>query len=373
VSDAIELCGLTKRFGSVVAVNDVSLKVEAGELLTLLGPSGCGKTTILRLLSGFERPTSGSILIAGSDVTAAAPHRRDINQVFQSYALFPHMNVRDNIAFGLRMQRVRSAEVSARVAEAVALVSLEGLESRFAHQLSGGQRQRVALARAIVPRPRVLLLDEPLSALDAKLRREMQVELKRLQRGIGVTTILVTHDQDEALAMSDRLAVMRAGRIEQLGTGEDVYHRPRSAFVAEFLGESNLVGATVVAVGAGEVTLRSPEGWLLGVRSPSAPQVAVGGEHTVSIRPERLVFTPGEPPRNAARVRVVERTFLGSSVRMVLETEFKRRLTALSSDPGATGPAAQGDAGFCGFDPGDAVLLDPPAGQPADPAAAAGQ
>jgi spermidine/putrescine transport system ATP-binding protein len=357
VSDAIELRALTKRFGSVVAVDDVTLRVEAGEFLTLLGPSGCGKTTILRLLSGFEQPTSGSIFVAGADVTAVAPHRRDINQVFQSYALFPHLNVRDNIAFGLRMQRTRAPEASERVAEAVALVSLGGLESRYVHQLSGGQRQRVALARAIVPRPRVLLLDEPLSALDAKLRRDMQVELKRLQRKIGVTTILVTHDQEEALAMSDRVAVMNAGRIEQLGTGQDVYHRPRNAFVAEFLGESNLVEGSVVSVGGNEVAMRAHEGWALEVRRPPARAIAIGASQTVSIRPEKLGVWGEAPPRNAVRARVLEKTFLGSAVRIVLETDARRRLTALSSDP-LTVAAEPGSLVFCGFDPDDAVLLD---------------
>jgi spermidine/putrescine transport system ATP-binding protein len=358
VSDTIELRGLTKRFGTVTAVDDVTLKVEAGELLTLLGPSGCGKTTILRLLSGFERPTAGSILIAGADVTGVPPHRRDINQVFQSYALFPHLSVWENIAFGLRMQGVASAEVSERVAGAVALVSLGGMESRYAHQLSGGQRQRVALARAIVPRPRVLLLDEPLSALDAKLRREMQVELKVLLRKIGLTTILVTHDQEEALAMSDRVAVMHAGRIEQLGTGEEVYHRPRTAFVAEFLGESNLLTATVLEVKGSEVSLRSQEGWLLNVRLARPPTVAAGEKQTISIRPESLGLSREAPASNAVRARIAEKTFLGSVVRTVLETESKRRLTVLSSDPDTANPFAQGETVFCSFDPRDAVLLD---------------
>jgi spermidine/putrescine transport system ATP-binding protein len=287
MSDTIEIAGLTKRFGDVVAVDDVTLTVLPGELLTLLGPSGCGKTTLLRLLSGFEQPSAGSIRISGVDVTALPPHRRDINQVFQSYALFPHMTVRENIAFGLRMRRCPPAEIAAKVAAVIALVSLGGMEGRYASELSGGQRQRVALARAIVPGPRVLLLDEPLSALDAKLRREMQVELKRLQRQIGLTTILVTHDQEEALAMSDRIAVMRSGRIEQLGTGEQVYHRPRTAYVADFLGESNLLKARVTGVGAGGVELETEDGWKLTARPPEAAAVLTGEKRTISMRPRK--------------------------------------------------------------------------------------
>jgi len=357
VSDAIELRGLSKRFGPVAAVDGVSLRVEAGELLTLLGPSGCGKTTLLRLLSGFEDPTSGSIWVGGVDVTGLAPHRRDINQVFQSYALFPHLSVRDNIAFGLRMQRVRPGEIDERVAEAVALVSLGGLESRYAHQLSGGQRQRVALARAIVPRPRVLLLDEPLSALDAKLRREMQVELRRLQRKVGVTTILVTHDQEEALAMSDRVAVMHAGRIEQLGPGEEVYHRPRTPFVAEFLGESNLVGAAVAAVEGCDVTLRTTDGWRFRARLPSPEAFEAGAELTLSIRPEKLRVSPVPLAGHAFQARVVEKTFLGASVRIVVEADSHRRLTALTSDTAAADAAVLGGTVHCAFDPADAVLV----------------
>ena len=358
MSDPIELRGLTKRFGSVTAVDDVSLQVGAGELLTLLGPSGCGKTTLLRLLSGFEQPTAGAILVAGVDVTGLAPYRRDINQVFQSYALFPHLTVRENIAFGLRMQRVGRAESAARVAEAIALVSLEGLESRYPHQLSGGQRQRVALARAVVPRPRVLLLDEPLSALDAKLRREMQVELRRLQQKVGVTTILVTHDQEEALAMSDRIAVMNAGRVEQLGTGEEVYHRPRTPFVAGFLGESNLLPVRVVAARGHEVELQSADGWRLTVTSP-AP-CAAGEARLISVRPERVRLARAAPGGPALPGRILEATFLGATVRLVVEMESRQRLTVLSPETGATGAAEPGAVVDCTFDPADAVLLTSP-------------
>jgi len=210
MSFMVELKRVTKRFGSFVAVDDVSLEIHAGEFLTLLGPSGCGKTTLLRMIAGFETPDEGAVLLDGVDVTSLPPYKRNVNQVFQSYALFPHLTVRENIAFGLRMQRMPAAQIAERVAEAVALVSLEGFEERRPHQLSGGQRQRVALARALAPRPSVLLLDEPLSALDAKLRGSMQLELKKLQRQLGVTFVFVTHDQEEALTMSDRIALVRA-------------------------------------------------------------------------------------------------------------------------------------------------------------------
>jgi spermidine/putrescine transport system ATP-binding protein len=359
MSDTIEIAGLTKRFGEVVAVDDVTLTVQPGELLTLLGPSGCGKTTLLRLLSGFEQPSAGSIRISGVDVTALPPHRRDINQVFQSYALFPHLTVRENIAFGLRMRRCPPAEIAEKVAAVIALVALEGLEGRHANELSGGQRQRVALARAIVPGPRVLLLDEPLSALDAKLRREMQVELKRLQRQIGLTTILVTHDQEEALAMSDRIAVMRAGRIEQLGTGEQVYHSPRTAYVADFLGESNLLRARVTGQGAAGVELETEDGWKVISRCAGAAPVRDGEQRTISMRPERLRIVDGAAAaENVFHGSVVARTFLGATARLVIETPAGRRLTLFLADGDASGSAGVGNAISCACAPSDVVLLD---------------
>jgi ABC-type Fe3+/spermidine/putrescine transport system ATPase subunit len=225
--------------GDFVAVDGVSLDVAAGEFFSLLGPSGCGKTTLLRMLAGFETPDAGAILIGGRDVTADPPNRRPVNLVFQHYALFPHLSVEKNVAFGLRYQKVRGPEAARRVAEALGRVQLVGFERRLPHQLSGGQKQRVALARALVLRPQVLLLDEPLSALDQKLRREMQVELKHLQRTVGITFVFVTHDQEEALVMSDRIAVMNAGRLEQVGPAHEVFERPRTAFVARFMGAGN--------------------------------------------------------------------------------------------------------------------------------------
>ncbi|MBM3855007.1 MAG: ATP-binding cassette domain-containing protein, partial [Verrucomicrobia bacterium] len=226
MSARVELREVTKRFGAVEAVAGVSLEIAAGEFLTLLGPSGCGKTTLLRLIAGFEAPTSGTIWLSGQDVTPLPPYRRPVNQVFQSYALFPHLTVWENVAFGLRMQRVPAAEIKERVRQALELVSLTGLDARPPHQLSGGQKQRVALARAVVCRPQVLLLDEPLSAIDAKLRHAMQLELKRLQRQIGITFVFVTHDQEEALTMSDRIALVNRGRLEQVGRPPEIYTRP---------------------------------------------------------------------------------------------------------------------------------------------------
>jgi len=229
---------VTKLFGAFAAVKDVTLRVEAGEFLTLLGPSGCGKTTLLRLIAGFEAPTAGSIWLGNEDVTGLPPYRRPVNQVFQSYALFPHLTVAENVGFGLRMQQVPRSEAAERVRAALELVSLTGLDARRPQQLSGGQKQRVALARALVCRPRVLLLDEPLSALDARMRHAMQLELKRLQRQLGVTFVFVTHDQEEALTMSDRIAIVSGGRIEQLGSAQEIYHRPATAFAAEFIGQA---------------------------------------------------------------------------------------------------------------------------------------
>jgi len=242
---AIELVGVEKQFASVAgdvrAVEHVDLRIDEGEFFSLLGPSGCGKTTTLRMIAGFEEPTNGQILLHGRDMVGVPPYRRDVNMVFQQYALFPHMDVFENVAFGLRRKKVPKDEIRRRVTETLQLVELEGREKRRPRQLSGGQQQRVALARALVNRPRALLLDEPLGALDLKLRQAMQLELKRIQREVGITFVYVTHDQEEALTMSDRLVVMNAGRIEQLGSPRELYERPGTRFVANFIGTSNIV------------------------------------------------------------------------------------------------------------------------------------
>ncbi|UCE32490.1 MAG: ABC transporter ATP-binding protein, partial [Burkholderiales bacterium] len=242
----LEITGLTKRFDAFVAVDDVSLRVERGEFISLLGPSGCGKTTILRATAGLIEPDRGQVRIDGADVTWVPPHRRNLGLVFQSYALFPHMSVFENVAFGLRQRRVGEAEIAARVREALELVRLGELGARFPRELSGGQQQRVALARALAPRPALLLLDEPLSNLDAKLRDTMRIELRLLQRSLSLTTVFVTHDQEEALTMSDRICLLNRGRIEQIGTPREVYDHPRTAFAASFFGRSNAFDASVL-------------------------------------------------------------------------------------------------------------------------------
>jgi spermidine/putrescine transport system ATP-binding protein len=295
----IRLEGLSKRFGDVVAVDAVDLEIQGGELFSLLGPSGCGKTTTLRLIAGFEQPSAGRILLDGADMARIPPHRRPVNTVFQSYALFPFLTVEENVAFGLRYKGTQTRREAKRlVAEALALVRLQGLERRRPAQLSGGQQQRVALARALVLSPAVLLLDEPLGALDAKLRKTLQLELKALQESVGITFLYVTHDQEEALTMSDRLAVMSAGRIEQVGTPATVYEEPATAFVADFLGTANLMEAVASADGAGgdgccRVRLAGAD-----LRA-SAGATAARGQVKVAIRPERVLLEPpGTPGEN---------------------------------------------------------------------------
>jgi spermidine/putrescine transport system ATP-binding protein len=353
----INLSGISKRFGTHTAVDNVDLTVAAGEFLSLVGPSGCGKTTLLRILSGFERPDTGVVRIAGEDVTAVPPYRRNLNQVYQSYALFPHLSVRDNIGFGLRMQKTPAAERAKRVAEAIALVELEGMEDRRPHQLSGGQRQRVALARAIVPRPAVLLLDEPLSALDAKLRQQMQGELKRLQRRLGMTFVFVTHDRAEALALGDRIAVMNRSRLEQVGPPADVYARPKTPFVADFISEANLVRAERTGAPGSAARIRLACGGEMTLAAGQWGDRAQAG--LVSFRPEKisLARTPGGGD-GVFVAKVTEVEFHGAVERIELRAGAECRLVALLSgqDPLA-GSVREGEEVWCRVAADDLVLL----------------
>ncbi|HEY9014889.1 MAG TPA: ABC transporter ATP-binding protein [Gemmatimonadales bacterium] len=321
----LELRRVTKRFGDVTAVDQVSLPIEAGEFLTLLGASGSGKTTLLRMIAGFERPSSGDILMGGSGITHLPPYRRDINTVFQHYALFPHMNVRENVGYGLRMRRVPTDERQARVDEALRMVRLEALGQRFSRQLSGGQQQRVALARALINRPRVLLLDEPLGALDLKLRKEMQFELKQLQTRLNITFIYVTHDQEEALSMSDRIVLLRQGRVEQVGSGRDLYDRPASRYVADFIGDTNLIAGTVVEGGPGRVLLRSGKRLLPGW---SDGAVAPGTEGWLSVRPEAVTLASSgdSTPGFVVEGTITGAVYLGSLIRVQLGLPEGERL-----------------------------------------------
>ena len=358
MSPGLELRAVTKRYGRVTAVDQISLSVQPGEFLTLLGPSGCGKTTLLRLMAGFETPDAGGVWLDGAEITHLPPYRRPVNQVFQSYALFPHLSVDENVGFGLRMQRVPKTEATQRVHAALELVSLTGLGARRPHELSGGQRQRVALARALVCRPRVLLLDEPLSALDAKLRRAMQLELKRLQRQTGLTFVFVTHDQEEALTMSDRIAVVNHGRIEQLGTATEIYHRPSSAFVADFLGQANLLPATVVQRAAGNVTLvRLASGLELHLEAKNLSTAA--HRVLVSVRPEKILVSKSRPDAaNVFTATVEEEVFQGATDYLVLRAENGLVLNALVANESAHAESiVRGDRVWCALHADDLVVV----------------
>jgi spermidine/putrescine transport system ATP-binding protein len=337
----IRLVGLVKRFEDVTAVDGIDLEVPGGEFFALLGPSGCGKTTTLRLVAGFEQPTDGRILLDGVDMARTPPHKRKVNTVFQSYALFPFLSVADNVAFGLRFQDVDKGEAKRRVAEALALVQLQGLERRRPAQLSGGQQQRVALARALVLNPSVLLLDEPLGALDAKLRKTLQVELKALQEAVGITFVYVTHDQEEALTMSDRLAVMADGRIEQVGPPAELYEAPATTYVAGFLGVANLLTATAGSRDGGRRRLRLGEFDLEAVGGDTA----ASGEVRVVIRPERVQLEPyGTTGPNRVPGMVERLVYQGPATQLVVRLANGESLQALVQNQGQPLSWQQGTA-----------------------------
>ena len=355
----VELAGITKRFGDLTVVNDISLQIAPGEFLTLLGPSGCGKTTLLRVITGFERPDAGRVLIEGREVTHLPPYQRPVNQVFQSYALFPHLTVAENIGFGLRMQKTPAPEIRQRVGEALELVDLDGLGDRRPHQLSGGQRQRVALARALAPRPKVLLLDEPLSALDAKLRRAMQLELKRLQRQLGMTFIFVTHDQEEALTMSDRVVVVNRGLIEQMGPVIDVYHRPVSAFVADFLGQANLLEAAILRrnLPGSVAEVRLACGITLRLNADAVPAGAT--TVLIAIRPEKIAVSKTRPEADNVFPAVVEEeVFQGPTDYLELSGEGGLQLNAILANESALNESiVRGDRVWCALHADDLVVV----------------
>ena len=353
MSAVIEMHGVGKRFGAARALDGVSLTIRENEFYALLGPSGCGKTTLLRVLAGFETPDEGAISLDGKDLIVIRPNRRPINMMFQSYALFPHLSVFNNIAYGLRMDGVRGSDLEERTRDALAMVQLDGLESRRPHQLSGGQRQRVALARALVKRPRVLLLDEPLAALDKKLRGQMQIELKRLQHVVGITFVVVTHDQEEALVMADRIALMREGRIVQEGTPKELYERPASYFVADFIGDMNFFAGTCCAEGlrlATGTTLRGP--------------VASGEDSQawLAVRPDKLALSarrPASSEDNALEGEVVDISYGGDylSIRLrVPETDALILAKVGTGDPNVA-RIERGQALWCLWPPSSSRIL----------------
>jgi spermidine/putrescine transport system ATP-binding protein len=335
----VRLERVTKEFGGMVAVDDLSLDIAEGEFFSMLGPSGCGKTTTLRMIGGFEEPSRGTIYLGGRDVTDLPPYKRDINTVFQSYALFPHLDVYENVAFGLRRKKVATSEIESRVSEALRLVDLRGFEKRRPSQMSGGQQQRVALGRALVNHPKVLLLDEPLGALDLKLRKQMQLELKRIQQEVGITFIYVTHDQEEAMTMSDRLAVMRLGRIEQIGPPEEVYENPQTQFVAGFLGASNLLDGEVREQTNGTSKVLLAGGDLVQLPTERAP-FGTGASVMVGVRPEKITIsaddgTPARSGWNSVTGLLRMSTYIGVSHQYKVEGPGGHELTVWVQNLGA--------------------------------------
>jgi spermidine/putrescine transport system ATP-binding protein len=346
----VRLVDVTKRFDDVTAVDRLSLEIEHGSFFALLGPSGCGKTTTLRMIGGFEQPTEGQIYLGDAEVSGLPSYKRDVNTVFQSYALFPHLSIFENVAFGLRRQGIRGVTLTGQVNEILRLVGLQGMEKRKPRQLSGGQQQRVALARALVNKPKVLLLDEPLGALDLKLRKQMQLELKGIQHDVGITFVHVTHDQEEAMTMADQIAVMNRGRIEQLGTPTELYETPATAYVASFLGASNLIAGTV----SGSDTVRLRGGPEVRVR----PRALAGrtGEVAVGIRPEKIELGGGQA--NTLGGTIVEQAYVGVATQYIVDTECgQMTVYRQNASPGLNG-AAPGQQLILSWSPESTFVVD---------------
>ncbi|MGY8636211.1 ABC transporter ATP-binding protein [Bradyrhizobium sp. 14AA] len=359
MSASIEIAGVSKIYdGGVRAVDAVAMDIRQGEFFSLLGPSGCGKTTTLRMIAGFEIPSAGAIRVDGSDITHVPAHKRDMGMVFQNYALFPHRTVAENVAFGLRMRGLDKASIAAKVKAALAMVELSGLEDRRPAQLSGGQQQRVALARAIVIAPRVLLCDEPLGALDKKLRQQMQFELKQLQKKLGLTLVFVTHDQEEALAMSDRIAVMNGGRVEQVGTPAEIYNQPTTRFVADFIGDTNIFRGESTTTSTGAPALDVGKGLILAL-PPTATQTT--GILSVALRPEKIRLSPRADAATAAGSSahgIVENTnFLGGAVLYRITLEGGHRVLVQQPNAGTSRLFAPGDGVTLQWTPADLVVL----------------
>ena len=359
MSDAIiSIENITKRFGSVVAVDDISFGIKPNEFFALLGPSGCGKTTLLRMISGLEMPSEGSIILDGEDMTGVPPNKRPVNMVFQSYAVFPHMSVLDNVGYGLKVVGTPGPEIETRSREALQMVQLAEYAERMPDQLSGGQRQRVALARALVKRPKVLLLDEPLSALDAKLREQMRLELAKLQESVGITFIIVTHDQDEALSMADRIAVMVAGKVSQIATPEELYESPSTRFVADFIGKVNLLDGKIGSVGGKEISVDVD-----GIGQVRVPHEGgeMAGEVAVAIRPEKVKLSSAKPDGEGVKVhgKVVDLAYYGNASHVFLRTDSGIALTAnVQNDMRSIdGTIDVGDETWIAWRPEDALVL----------------
>ena len=334
---SVELRNVTKRYGEVYAVNNLSLRVVSGSFLTLLGPSGCGKTTTLRMIGGFEAPSGGEIFLMGKKVTYGASTQRETNMVFQDYALFPHKTVGQNIGFGLKMRGWKRSEIEKKVHEMLDLINLPDIYDRMPHQLSGGQQQRVALARAVILKPPVLLLDEPLGALDAKIRKQLQLELKQLQRELGITFIYVTHDQEEAMTMSDTIGVMNEGRLEQIGTSEEIYEKPKTMFVAKFVGECNIFEGKIIGANQDQVEIEDIRGRVFKVKTDiSRSANPIGKKASLVVRPEDFEIAKGQDGNfvNCMEGKVTEKLYIGVGVRLVIEVEDDKII--IDADKGTT-------------------------------------